>query len=118
MAQIQQATGGGSVATLDFVGSGQTVDLAIAAAIKGGSVVVVGLYGGAINLPTPYLPMRALTLRGSYVGSHGEMAELLALVNQKGLPPVPITIRPLDEVSTALADLRAGRVVGRVVLAG
>lgn len=118
VALIQQATGGGSVATLDFVGSGQTVDLAIAAAIKGGSVVVVGLYGGAINLPTPYLPMRALTLRGSYVGSHSEMAELLALVNQKGLPPVPITTRPLDEVSTALADLRAGRVVGRVVLAG
>ncbi len=118
VAQIQQATGGGSLATLDFVGSGQTVDLAIAAAIKGGSVVVVGLYGGAINLPTPYLPMRALTLRGSYVGSHSEMAELLALVNQKGLPPVPIATRPLDEVSTALADLRAGRVIGRVVLAG
>ena len=118
VAQIQQATGGGSVATLDFVGSGQTVDLAIAAAVKGGSVVVVGLYGGAITLPTPFLPMRALTLRGSYVGSHGEMAELLALVNQKGLPPVPVTTRPLDEVSSALADLRAGRVVGRVVLAG
>jgi D-arabinose 1-dehydrogenase-like Zn-dependent alcohol dehydrogenase len=118
VAQIQQATGGGAVATLDFVGSGQTVDLAIAAAIKGGSVVVVGLYGGAITLPTPYLPMRALTLRGSYVGSHTEMAELLALVNQKGLPPVPISTRPLDEVGTALADLRAGRVVGRVVLAG
>jgi alcohol dehydrogenase, propanol-preferring len=117
-AQIQQATGGGSVATIDFVGSGQTVDLAIAAAIKGGSVVVVGLYGGAITLPTPYLPMRALTLRGSYVGSHTEMAELLALVNQKGLPPVPIAVRPLEAVSTALADLRAGRVVGRVVLAG
>jgi propanol-preferring alcohol dehydrogenase len=118
VAQIQHATGGGSVATLDFVGSGQTVDLAIAAAIKGGSVVVVGLYGGAINLPTPYLPMRALTLRGSYVGSHSEMAELLALVNREGMPPVPITTRPLDEVSLALADLRAGRVVGRVVLAG
>ena len=118
VALIQQATGGGSVATLDFVGSGPTVDLAIAAAIKGGSVVVVGLYGGAIPLPTPYLPMRALTLRGSYVGSHSELAELLALVNQQGLPAVPISTRPLDEVSTALADLRAGRVIGRVVLAG
>lgn len=116
--QIQQATGGGAVATIDFVGAGQTVDLAIAAAAKGGSVVVVGLYGGAITLPTPFLPMRALTLRGSYVGSHAELAELLALVNEKGLPPVPITTRPLDEVAEALAELRAGRVVGRVVLAG
>ena len=106
------------MATLDFVGSGQTVDLAIAAAAKGGTVVVVGLYGGAITLPTPFLPMRALTLRGSYVGSHADMAELLALVNAKGMPAVPIATRPLDAVSDALADLRAGRVVGRVVLAG
>jgi len=53
VAQVQQATGGGSVATLDFVGSGQTVDLAIAAAIKGGSVVVVGLYGGRSTCPRP-----------------------------------------------------------------
>lgn len=118
VAQVQQATGGGAMATLDFVGSGQTVDLAIAAAAKGGTVVVVGLYGGAITLPTPFLPMRALTLRGSYVGSHADMAELLALVNDKGMPPVPLTTRPLDEVSDALADLRGGRVVGRVVLAG
>lgn len=118
VAQIQQATGGGAMATLDFVGSGQTVDLAIAAAAKGGSVVVVGLYGGAVTLPTPFIPMRALNLRGSYVGSHAEMAELLALVNQKGMPPVPIATRPLDQVSDALADLRAGKVVGRVVLAG
>ncbi|MFN0182349.1 MAG: alcohol dehydrogenase [Aquabacterium sp.] len=116
VAQIQKATGGGSIATLDFVGAGQTVDLAIAAAVKGGTVVVVGLFGGAIQLPTPYLPMRALTLRGSYVGSHGEMAELLALVARQGMPPVPIATRPLGQVQQALDDLRAGRVVGRVVL--
>jgi D-arabinose 1-dehydrogenase-like Zn-dependent alcohol dehydrogenase len=79
---------------------------------------VVGLYGGAIQLPTPYLPMRALTLRGSYVGSHADMAELLALVNDKGVPSVPVSVRTLDDVSQALADLRAGKVVGRVVLAG
>lgn len=118
VAQIQRATGGGAMATLDFVGSGPTVDLAIAAAAKGGSVVVVGLYGGAVTLPTPFLPMRALTLRGSYVGSHADMAELLALVKDQGMPAVPIATRPLDAVSEALADLRAGRVVGRVVLAG
>lgn len=118
VAQIQRATGGGAMAAIDFVGAGQTVDLALAAAAKGGHVVVVGLFGGAVNLPTPMLPMRALTLRGSYVGSHAEMAELLALVNAQGMPPVPIHTRPLDEVSNALADLRAGQVVGRVVLAG
>jgi len=92
------------------------VNLAIGSIVKGGTVVVVGLFGGDVTVPTPFLPLRAMTLRGSYVGSHGEIAELLELVNRTGMPPVPIRTRPLDEVSTALGELRAGKIVGRVVL--
>src|SRR5205085_4801734 len=75
VAQIQKATGGGAWATVDFVGSGATVNLAVNSLTKGGSVVVVGLFGGDITVPTPYLPLRAMTLRGSYVGSQTDMAE-------------------------------------------
>ncbi|MCW5659010.1 MAG: alcohol dehydrogenase catalytic domain-containing protein [Burkholderiaceae bacterium] len=114
--QIQAATGGGAWAVIDFVGASQTVNLATACITKGGTVVVVGLFGGDYTVPTPFLPLRAMTLRGSYVGSHGDLAELLELVNRTGMPPVPIRARPLDEVSDALGDLRAGKVVGRVVL--
>lgn len=114
--QIQAATGGGAWAVIDFVGSSQTVNLAVGAVTKGGSVVVVGLFGGELTVPTPSLPLRAMTLRGSYVGSQGEMAELLELVEHSGLPAVPIHTRALDDVSAALAELRAGKVVGRVVL--
>jgi len=114
--QIQAATGGGAWGVIDFVGSGQTANLAIAAIVKGGTVVVVGLFGGDVTVPTPFLPLRAMTLRGSYVGSSHDIAELLELVNRKGMPQVPIRTRPLDDVSAALGDLRAGKVVGRVVL--
>jgi D-arabinose 1-dehydrogenase-like Zn-dependent alcohol dehydrogenase len=114
--QIQAATGGGAWAVIDFVGSSATVGLAVSSIIKGGTVVVVGLYGGDITVPTPYLPLRAMTLRGSYVGSQTDMAELLDLVKRTGMPPVPIRTRPLDEVNAALNDLRAGKIVGRVVL--
>jgi D-arabinose 1-dehydrogenase-like Zn-dependent alcohol dehydrogenase len=114
--QIQAATGGGAWAVIDFVGSSQTTGLAVASIVKGGTVVVVGLFGGDVTLPTPFLPLRAMTLRGSYVGSHADIAELLELVNRTGMPEVPIRTRPLDEVSAALGDLRAGKVVGRVVL--
>jgi D-arabinose 1-dehydrogenase-like Zn-dependent alcohol dehydrogenase len=44
------------------------------------------------------------------------MKELLELVRRTGSPPVPIGTRPLAEVNEALNDLRAGKVVGRVVL--
>jgi len=114
--QIQAATGGGAWAVIDFVGSSATVGLAVSSIIKGGTVVVVGLYGGDITVPTPYLPLRAMTLRGSYVGSQTDMAELLDLVKRTGMPPVPICTRPLDEVNATLNDLRAGKIVGRVVL--
>jgi len=114
--QIQAATGGGAWAVIDFVGSSQTVGLAVASIIKGGTVVVVGLFGGDVTVPTPFLPLRAMTLRGSYVGTHRDIAELLELVNRTGVPHVPIRTRPLDEVSAALEDLRAGKVVGRVGL--
>ena len=84
--------------------------------VKGGRLIVVGLYGGDITVPLPVLPMRAITLQGSYVGSLTEMAELLDLVRRTGPPRIPLTTRPLAEVNAALADLRAGKVVGRVVL--
>ena len=99
VAQIQAATGGGAWAVIDFVGSGATVKLAVDSIIKGGTVVVVGLFGGDVTVPTPYLPLRAMTLHGSYVGSQTDMAELLDLVKRTGMPPVPIRTRPLEEVN-------------------
>jgi alcohol dehydrogenase, propanol-preferring len=114
--QIQAATGGGAWGVIDFVGSSQTTNLAIGSIVKGGTVVVVGLFGGDVTVPTPFLPLRAMTLRGSYVGSSHDMRELLELVGRHGMPQVPIRTRALDEVGDALGDLRAGKVVGRVVL--
>ena len=114
--QIVAATKGGVWAAIDLVGSSATARLGIDSLIKGGKLIVVGLYGGDITLPLPFFPMRAITLQGSYVGSLTEMAELLDLVRRTGLPPIPVATRPLAEVNAALADLRAGKVVGRVVL--
>src|ERR1700730_10038194 len=114
--QIIEATKGGAWAVIDLVGSSNTVRLGADSLIKGGKLIVVGLFGGDITLPTPFFPLRAMTVQGSYVGSLPEMAELLDLVRRKGLPSIPVTTRPLAEVNAALDDLRAGKVVGRVVL--
>ncbi|MDI1343192.1 MAG: alcohol dehydrogenase, partial [Pseudolabrys sp.] len=115
--QIQAATNGGAWSVIDFVGSSDTVKLAIdGLVVKGGKVIIVGLFGGDITVSTPFFPMRAMTIQGSYVGSLPEMKELLELVSRTGVPPVPLRERPLDEVNEALNDLRAGKVIGRVVL--
>jgi D-arabinose 1-dehydrogenase-like Zn-dependent alcohol dehydrogenase len=115
-AQIIAATKGGAWAVIDLVGSSSTARLGLDSLIKGGKLILVGLYGGDITLSLPPFPMRAIAVQGSYVGSLTETAELLELVKRTGLPPVPVTTRPLAEVNAVLDDLRAGKVIGRVVL--
>jgi D-arabinose 1-dehydrogenase-like Zn-dependent alcohol dehydrogenase len=115
-AQIIKLTNGGAWAVNDYVGSSTTVQLGVDCITKGGKIIVVGLFGGDITVSTPFFPLKAMAIQGSYVGSLPEMKELLDLVRAKGLPPIPMTTRPLDQVASALDDLRAGKVIGRVVL--
>jgi alcohol dehydrogenase, propanol-preferring len=114
--QIIDATNGGAWAVIDFVGSSDTARLGVDSLTKGGKLIIVGLFGGDMTTSTPYFPLRAMTIQGSYVGSLPEMRELLDLVRRTGVPPVPLRTRPLDDVNHALNDLREGKVVGRVVL--
>jgi alcohol dehydrogenase, propanol-preferring len=114
--QIKQLTKGGAWAVIDLVGSSQSARMGYDSLIKGGKYIIVGLYGGDLTVPLPPIPMRALTIQGSYVGSPGEMAELMELVRRTGLPPVPVATRPLADVNVVMNELRAGKVIGRVVL--
>jgi D-arabinose 1-dehydrogenase-like Zn-dependent alcohol dehydrogenase len=101
---------------IDLVGSSSTVRLGIDCLAKGGKLIVVGLFGGDVTISTPLIPMRALTIEGSYVGSLAELKELLALVKRTGLPAQPVGTRSFADADAALGELRAGRVVGRLVL--
>ena len=114
--QIKALTNGGVYAVIDLVGSSQSARLGYDSLIKGGKYIIVGLYGGDLTISLPPIPMRALTIQGSYVGSVPEMQELMDLVRRAGLPDVPVKTRPLDDVNDVMGELRAGKVVGRVVL--
>jgi D-arabinose 1-dehydrogenase-like Zn-dependent alcohol dehydrogenase len=103
-------------AVVDFVGSEQSLDFAQSAVGKGGIIVVVGLMGGRASLPVPMFPLRQLTIAGSFVGSLAEARELIDLVRKDAMQPIPVTVRPLEEINAAIEDLREGRVIGRIVL--
>jgi D-arabinose 1-dehydrogenase-like Zn-dependent alcohol dehydrogenase len=106
----------GIAAAVDFVGSPATAGLGIAALRKGGRYVICGLYGGELVHPLPPIAQRAIGIVGSYVGSLQELKEVVALAKQRKLRPSPITTRPANEANAALEDLKAGKVLGRVVL--
>ena len=114
-ARLRAMVGEGVRGVIDFVGTPETVDFALKAAGRGGVVVIVGLFGGALALSTALLPMRNITLRGSYVGSLQEMGDLLALLQKSPVLDVPLDQRPMEQINDALADLAAGKVSGRVV---
>jgi 2-desacetyl-2-hydroxyethyl bacteriochlorophyllide A dehydrogenase len=115
--QITDAANGGVWAILDFVGSSSTIRRGIDTLTKGGKLIVVGLFGGEITIPTPYIPIKAMTLQGSYTGSLTELKELIDLVRTAPMPLVPVRRRALDQAYAALTDLKEGKVVGRTVLA-
>lgn len=114
--QIQQATSGGARSVLDLVGATATVSLALASAARGGHIVICGLMGGDLNLALPLIPMRPLTLQGSYVGTLEDLRELVALAKSTHMNPIPVSTRPLFEANLAMQDLQKGRIVGRTVL--
>lgn len=116
VAELQKLAGGELRAVVDTVGGEATSGLGIAAVRKGGRYVIVGLYGGQMTISLPTIPMRALSIMGSYVGSLGELKELMELVKTGKVKPIPIETRPIDAAYQTLQDLKAGKIVGRVVL--
>jgi alcohol dehydrogenase/propanol-preferring alcohol dehydrogenase len=93
------------------------VALGLAALRKGGRFVLCGLFGGELVHPLPPFAQRAIGLVGSYVGNLQELKEVVALAKKKKLKPMPVSVRPAAEVTDILENLKAGKVLGRVVLA-
>ncbi|MGI4950743.1 MAG: alcohol dehydrogenase [Janthinobacterium lividum] len=114
--RILEAAGGPVTAVIDLVNGTATAAFAFAALRKGGKLVQVGLFGGELALPLPVMAMRALSVQGSYVGNPKELRELVALGQDGGIAPIPITLMPQREANEALNRLRQGKVTGRVVL--
>jgi len=110
------ASTGGVHGVCDFVGSESSLAFATGVLAKGGKVVVTGLIGGGFAMPAAMFVLRAMTIEGILTGTLAEAEQLMALARAGHAPAVPIAERPLGEAQAALDDLRAGRVVGRVVL--
>ena len=114
--QLAQKAGGPIRAVIDLVGNAKTTQLGFDCLTKGGKLVIVGLFGGGAPWALPLIPIKALTIQGSYVGNLRETQELLDLVRAKKIPPIPVTEMPLAKANEALIDLQEGRLVGRAVL--
>ncbi|WP_456386081.1 alcohol dehydrogenase [Profundibacter sp.] len=116
VAQVQAAVGGPALAVVDLVGAEPTASLAFDAVGKGGKIVIVGLFGGAAPWALPLIPVKALTIMGSYVGTLQEFSELMDLVAQGKVPVLPTQTHDLEQAENVLNQLEKGEIVGRAVL--
>ena len=114
--KLAQLAGGNLAAAIDFVGMPATLNVAYPALRKGGRYILCGLFGGEVTLPMPPIAQRAVGIVGSYVGTLQELKEVVALAKKKKLRPMPVEMRAASEVNRTLDELKAGAILGRVVL--
>lgn len=106
----------GAEAVIDFVNNNRTAPVAINMLRKRGKLVMVGLFGGALELSLPVIPLRGFTITGAYTGSFNDLVELVNLAKTGAMKSVVNRTYKLDDANQALEDLRAGKIVGRAVL--
>lgn len=115
-ARITRTAGGAVGAVIDLVNGGATSRAGFESLRKGGKLILVGLFGGELSIPLPFMPTRALTIRGSYVGNPKELRELVGMAREGRVAPLPVRTRPVSDINAVLDDLLGGKVVGRVIV--
>lgn len=108
--------GKGADSIIDFVNAPPTVKLDFAILRKRGNLVLVGLFGGSIELSLVTIPLKSITIQGAYTGNYNDMVELLDLARKGTINPVISKRYSLDEANTALEDLKARKIIGRAVI--
>jgi alcohol dehydrogenase/propanol-preferring alcohol dehydrogenase len=115
-ALVETAGPGGIGAVIDFVNNTTTSRAGFDALRRGGILVAVGFFGGELAIGLPLLPLRALTVQGSYVGSPADLRSLVELAEGGKLPAIPVASVAQHAATGVLAQLRDGKITGRVVL--
>jgi propanol-preferring alcohol dehydrogenase len=116
IAAIAAACGGAPVSVIDFVGAETTAKLGFDAMGKGGTLVTVGLFGGAAPWSLPLITLKSAHIVGVYVGSLTDFAALMDLARGGAITPIPTRDFPLSQADTVLDRLHHGEIVGRAIL--
>ena len=106
---------GGAHAVLVTASSASAFQTGLGMLRRGGVCVLTGLPPGDFRYPISDLVLGGLAVQGSIIGTRQDMAEALELAADSGIRAT-IEKQPLDKINEIFARLRAGNVLGRVVL--
>jgi len=108
--------GKGADCVIDFVNAPPTVKMGLAVIRKRGTMTLVGLFGGAIDLSLVSIPLKAITIQGAYTGNYNDMVELLNLAKRGVINPIISKRYTLADANIALEDLKSRKILGRAII--
>ena len=106
----------GADSVIDFVNAPPTVKTGLAVLRKRGNLILVGLFGGSLEISLVSIPLKSITIQGAYTGSYNDMVELLDLARKGVINPVISKRYSLEDANVALEDLKARKIIGRAVI--
>jgi propanol-preferring alcohol dehydrogenase len=114
--EVLQKTGGNGLdVVVDCVGSEETIRNSVATLSKGGVLVMVGLFGGQINMPLISAVINEYQVICSLWGNYNELREVIELAKDQKIKH-RIHSFPLTEINKAIDSLRVGNIEGRAVI--
>ncbi len=108
--------GKGADSVIDFVNAPNTANMGLTVLRKRGNLILVGLFGGKLEVSLVTIPLKALTIQGAYTGNYNDMVELVELAKKGVINPKITKTYTLDEANTALENLKARKISGRAVI--
>ena len=115
ISNITEDRGTGVDVVIDCVGAEATIEDSCRILNKGGSLVIVGLFGSQIKIPLVRAVLQEYQVYGSLWGNYNELSEVIELA-KAGKIKHNIQKFPLSEINQAIQLLKNGEIVGRGVI--
>lgn len=114
--EVMQFTGGRGVdVVIDTVAAENTIRDSVRMLAKGGALVVVGLFGSQICVPTLPAIVNEYQIIASLWGNYSELSEVIELASQRKIKH-SFQKFSLREINRAVELLKQGQITGRAVI--
>lgn len=111
---VQEATGGAHGVLVTAVHP-KAFDQALATTRRGATVVFNGLPPGTFDADIFDIVLRAITVRGSIVGTRQDMVEALEFYARGSIHPT-VSVESLDDINDVFERMEKGGIDGRIVM--
>jgi propanol-preferring alcohol dehydrogenase len=114
-ARTLQKQYGGMDAAVVLTASAAAIGQALRSLKRCGTLVLVGLAHGTVELPAIDTVLKGITIRGSFIGTRQDLEDVFRLAASGAVRP-HVESYPLEDAPGLLEKLRRGEIVGRAVI--